>query len=268
MKLTNRILFSILIMISLLSCSPSKIKWEPASETNHFIFFITEGSKNAIPSLANELEANYTRITQDLQVTPTVKFSVYIFEDVDTFHKTDGRPDASPSSVGTTHGIDIWLVSPLNPGDALNTQEALTAGVHEFTHALVNYINGSLKENNYQIPIWLNEGLAGYEAGQMSADWRARLAQLIADGAIPSINTDLVPDRFAEVKGLPFSITLVEYIIQQYGIEKVVDIIKSPTEVELILGITLPELDSNWREYLQKEYLTKCLIHLAANAHR
>ena len=254
MKLINRILFSTLIILSLVSCAPPKIEWESAGETDHFIFFATEGSKNAVPPLADELEGNYTRITEDLQVTPTVKFSVYVFDDVDTFHKADGRPDASPSSVGTTHGIDVWLVSPLNPGTALNTQEVLTVSIHEFTHALVNYINGSLEENNYQIPIWLNEGLAGYEAGQMSADWRARLAQLIADGAIPSISTDLVPDRFEEVKGLPFSLTLVEYIIRQYGIEKVVAIIKSPAEVESILGITILELDSTWREYLQKEY--------------
>ncbi len=254
MKLINRILFSTLIILSLVSCVPPKIEWNSADETDHFIFFVTEASKNAVPSLADELEANYTRITQDLQVAPTVKFSVHVFEDVDTFHKEDGRPDASPSSVGTVHGIDIWLVSPLNPGNALNTQEVLTAGVHEFTHALVNYINGSLEENNYQIPIWLNEGLAGYEAGQMSADWRARLAQLIADGAIPSISTDLVPDRFEKVKGLPFSISLVEYIIQEYGIDKIVALIKSPTDVESILGITIPELDSAWRDYLQKEY--------------
>lgn len=254
MKLTNRILFSILIMISVISCAPTKIKWNSAGETDHFKFFATEASKNAVPSLADELEANYTRITQDLHVAPTVKFSAYVFDDVDTFHKADGRPDASPSSVGTTHGIDIWLVSPLNPGSVLNTQEVLTIGVHEFTHALVNYINGSLEENNYQIPIWLNEGLAGYEAGQMSADWRVRLSQLIADGAIPSISTGLVPDRFDEVKGLPFSISLIEYIIQEYGIEKIVAIIKSPTDAESILGITIPELDSAWRDYLQKEY--------------
>ena len=254
MKRIHRIFFSTLIMISLVSCAPPKVEWKSAGETDHFIFFATGGSENAVPPLADELEGNFTRITEDLQVTPDVKFSVYVFGDVDTFHQADGRPDASPSSVGTTHGIDIWLVSPDNPGPALNTQEVLTIGVHEFTHALVNYINGSLVENNYQIPIWLNEGLAGYEAGQMSADWRARLAQRIADGAIPSISTDLVPDRFEEVKGLPFSITLVEYMIRQYGMGTVVAIIESPAEVESILGITIPELDSAWREYLLKEY--------------
>jgi len=254
MKFTNRILFVNLVIVLLVSCASPKIKWNPAGETDHFIFIATEGNENAVPSLADELEANYTRITQDLQVAPTDKFSVYIFGDINTFHKADGRPNASPSSVGTVHGVDIWIVSPLNPGGALNTQEVLTASVHEFTHALVNYINGSLGENNYDIPIWLNEGLAGYEANQMTADWRARLAQLIADGAIPSINTDLVPDRFEEVKGLPFSISLVEYIIQEYGIKKAVAIIKSPTEVESILGITIPELDSAWREYLRREY--------------
>jgi hypothetical protein len=68
----------------------------------------------------------------------------------------------------------------------------LTAGVHEFTHALVNYINGSLDENNYATPIWLNEGLAGYEASQKTADWRTRIAQRVAEGAIPLIDISVL----------------------------------------------------------------------------
>ncbi len=255
MKLTTRIAFCVIVIFSLTSCATPELEWVLVGETNHFTFFAAQGGENAISLLEDALEKNYDRITQDLQVTPAEKFSVYVFKDIDTFHKADGRPDASPASVGTVHGVDIWLVSPLNPGDALNTEEALTAGVHEFTHALVNYINGSLDQNNYQIPIWLNEGLAGYEAGQMTPDWRARIAQRVADGAIPSISNDLVPDRFEEAKGLPFSITLVEYIIQEYGIEKVIAMIKAPTEVESILGITISELDAAWQQYLQQEYL-------------
>jgi hypothetical protein len=254
MKLVKRVLVFNMIIILLISCAPPKIEWISAGETDHFIFFTTKGSENAVSLLSEKLEANYDRIIQDLQITTTDKFSVYIFEDIDMFHRAEERPNASPSSVGTVRGVDIWLVSPLNPGNRLNTQEVLTAGVHEFTHALVNYINGSLDKNNYQIPIWLNEGLAGYEAGQMTSDWRVRLGQEVTDGAIPSISNDLVPDRFEEVKGLPFSISLVEYMIQEYGIEKVIAIIKSPTEVELILGITTLELDSDWREYLKEEY--------------
>lgn len=254
MKLANCIVFCVLVAISLISCASPKIDWVPVAETDHFVFFAAKGIEDAVPPLAQELEANYERITQDLRVTTVKKFSVYIFEDIKSFHKVDGNPGSSPSSVGTVHGIDIWLVSPLNPGDVLNTQEVLTAGVHEFTHALVNYINGSLDKNNYQIPIWLNEGLAGHESGQMTSDWRAGIAQLVTDRAIPSISNDLVPEKFNEVKGLPFSITLVEFIIQEYGIEKVVAIIKAPTEVESILGITIPELDSDWREFLRKEY--------------
>jgi hypothetical protein len=254
MKLANRIVICVIVVISLISCASPKIEWVPVTETDHFVFFAAKGIEDAVPPLAQELEANYDRITQDLQVTTVNKFSVYIFEDINSFHTADGRPAASPSSVGTVHGVDIWLVSPLNPGDVLNTQDVLTAGVHEFTHALVNHINGSLDKNNYQIPIWLNEGLAGHESGQMTSDWRAGIAQLVADGSIPSISNDLVPERFDEVKGLPFSITLVEFIIQEYGIEKVIAIIKAPTEVESILGITIPGLDSAWREFLLKEY--------------
>jgi hypothetical protein len=248
------ILWCVLAVILLISCARATTEWVRVDETDHFIFFATNGAEDAVPLLAQELEANYDRITRDLQITAAGKFPVYIFEDIDTFHRAEGRPDASPSSIGTVRGIDIWLVSPLNPGDVLDTQEVLTAGVHEFTHALVNYINGSLDKNNYEIPIWLNEGLAGYEAGQMTPDWRARIAQRVADEAVPSISTDLVPDRFHQAGGLAFSITLVEYMIEQYGFEEIIAIIKAPSEVETILGITLSDLDLAWHEYLREAY--------------
>jgi hypothetical protein len=76
----------------------------------------------------------------------------------------------------------------------------------------------------------------------------------VADEAVPSISTDLVPDRFHQAGGLAFSITLVEYMIEQYGFEEIIAIIKAPLEVETILGITLSDLDLAWREYLREAY--------------
>ncbi len=49
MKFTNRMIILTLIVISLISCAAPKIEWKPASETDHFIFFVTEGSENAVP---------------------------------------------------------------------------------------------------------------------------------------------------------------------------------------------------------------------------
>jgi hypothetical protein len=254
MKLLARIACGALAIALLIACAPAKIDWIPVTETTHFAFFAPSGTEDAVPLLAQELEANYDRITGDLQIVPDERFAVYIFPDIDTYHKAIDRPDAPASSVGTTQGTAIWLVSPLNTGGALDTERVLTAGVHEFAHALVNYINGSLDRNNYEIPIWLNEGLAAYEAGQMTADWRTRMAQEVAEGQIPSIGADLVPDRFEQVKGLAFSITLVEYIVEQYGYESIVAMIKAPSEVESILGVTTAELDSAWREHLRETY--------------
>ena len=241
-------------VVALVSCSSPNIEWVPVDESEHFTFFAANGVEDSIPLLAKELESNYDRITTDLQVDTTEKFRVYIFADIDTFHQASGQRGASAAHVGTTQGIDTWIVSPLNPGGALDTQEVLTAGVHEFTHALVNYINGSLEENNYQIPIWFNEGLAGYEAQQMIPDWRARMAQLVSENKIPSIATDLVPDKWEQVKGFPYSITLVEYMVAEFGFDKIIAVIKSSSEVESILGVTLYELESGWREYLHETY--------------
>ncbi len=43
-------------------------------------------------------------------------------------------------------------------------------------------------------------------------------------------------------------------MVEQYGFEVIVAIIKTPSEVETILGITTSELESAWREYLRAEY--------------
>jgi hypothetical protein len=254
MNFASRIVCCTVAVVSLTSCTRAKVDWVSVNETEHFAFFATSGAEDAMRPLAQELEASYDRIIGDLQVAPDEKFPVYIFGDIVTYHQAIDRPDAPSSSVGTVQGTAIWLVSPLNPGGTLDTQGVLTAGVHEFTHALVNYLNGSLDKNNYEIPIWLNEGLAGYEAGQMTTDWRTRIAQRVTDGAIPSIDSDLVPDKFDQVGGLAFSITLVEYLIEQYGFEAIVTIIKAPSEVEAILGNTTSELDSGWHEYLRAAY--------------
>lgn len=243
-----------LAFLLLVSCADPQIEWLPVQESDHFKFFAAQGAEDAAEPLARELEANYERITRDLQVAPADKFEVYLFADVDSFHRASGRPDAPATSIGTTQGTDIWLVSPLNPSGGLDTQEMLAAGVHEFVHALVHSINGSLDRNNYNIPIWLSEGLAGYEAGQMIPEWRARMRELVAQDAIPSIGNDLVPDRYDKVKGFPFSITLVEYILDEYGMEKVIAMLKSPSEVEAILGVSLSELDAGWRAYLHRTY--------------
>lgn len=244
----------VLAVVALISCSAPKIEWTLIDESDHFKFFAAKGSEDSAPLLEKELEANYDRITTDLQVDATEKFLVYIFSDIDTFHQASGQRGASATHVGTTQGIDTWIVSPLNPGGTLDTQEVLTAGVHEFTHALVHYVNGSMEENNYEIPIWLNEGLAGYEARQMIPDWRARMTQLVSQNKIPSIATDLVPDKWEQVKGFPYSITLVEYMIEEFGFDKIIAIIKTPSEAESILGVTTSELDSGWREYLRETY--------------
>ena len=254
MKLVKCTALFLVTMFSIISCTQTDIEWFMAQETKHFRFYTADQAEDDASQLSELLEANYDRIITDFQLTESPQFTVYIFPDIETYHVAIDRPDAPLTSIGTVKGTEIWLVSPLNPGGAHDTQSVLTVGVHEFTHAVVNYVNGSLDQNNYDIPIWLNEGLAVYEAGQMTPDWREGIAKRVADGEIPSINNDLVPDRFNQVGGLAFSATLVEYLIEEYGFEKIVELIKTPSDLELILGVNISELDAAWRIYLQENY--------------
>ncbi len=99
MKLASRIVICTLAAFAVSSCARTKVDWIPVSETAHFAFFTPNGTEDAVPLLANELEANYDRITGDLLVAPDQKFPVYVFGDVGTYHQALG-PDAPAASSG------------------------------------------------------------------------------------------------------------------------------------------------------------------------
>lgn len=58
------------------------------------------------------------------------------------------------------------------------------------------------------------------------------MVELVSENKIPSIATDLVPDKWEQVKGFPYSITLVEYIVAEHGFDRIIAIIKTPSEVD------------------------------------
>lgn len=60
--------------------------------------------------------------------------------------------------------------------------------------------------------------------------------------------------HFAELDGYALSYTIVEYMISEYGYDKLIDLIKSPYDFDEIFSITIEEFEKEWKEYLIKNY--------------
>jgi hypothetical protein len=97
-----------LAVMALIARARIETEWVAVDETDHFTLLAAQGAEAALPRLAEELEANYTRIISDLQVVPKEKYPVHIFSNIETFHWENGQPDVSATHVGTVPGTDIW----------------------------------------------------------------------------------------------------------------------------------------------------------------
>jgi hypothetical protein len=224
---------------------------ELRNETEHFQFYCVQSDAECLEDLAEALEENYSNITTDLKVDLDFKVKVHVYKDIDTFHKYTGRTDAPDWVVGTAYGNGIEMVSPLNPGGTHNYDSLIKVVVHEFTHVLINNITSS----GIMVPLWLHEGVATYEAKQ--TDQLYELGKWVKRNKIPSLDTlesYSSYDTMSENKLYPFSYTIVEYIIDEYGIEKLNDFIRSPSEYSDAFGVNKNEFEQAWKEYLKEKY--------------
>ena len=60
---------------------------------------------------------------------------------------------------------------------------------------------------------------------------------------------------FFKRNGYEYSYTIVEFITEEFGYEKLYNLIKSPNKFVEIFGITETQLQNNWIQYIKKNYL-------------
>jgi RNA polymerase sigma-70 factor (ECF subfamily) len=178
---------------------------------------------------------------------------VKVFPDVKTFHAAINYPDAPDWVVGTCNGDELMMVSPLNPGSVHTYESLMQVIVHEFVHIAVYYALGG--KGSTPSPKWLAEGYAQYEAGQINDYIRKYVASSLTEKAPPTwTQLDTVSAmEFGNMNGYAFSVTIVEFLVVTYGIDKLVLLIKEPENIEIIYGLSKDTLEKQWIQYLKHE---------------
>jgi hypothetical protein len=213
-------------------------------ESDHFVFYSKIEDKNVLKDLSKTLEDNYERITKDLTQPLKSKVNVYIYPDLDTFHKAIGESDAPEWVVGTAtpSANKIQMVNPSNAGGQKQS-DVMKIVVHEFTHIVVGKINSNVSK----IPIWLNDGVATYEAGQDESTDKV-LADVKKVNKYHTLKNleSMGSYDFGKKGGYQFSYLYVKYIVDEYGYDKLVALIKQPSQFKNILGVTQEDFEKAW----------------------
>jgi len=222
-----------------------------AKESQHFDFYSTKSDIKVLDSLAITLENNYSRITNRLGIQIEKKINVKVFPNIKSFHVAINYPDAPDWVVGSSIDDELLMVSPLNPGSSHTYKSLMQVVVHEFVHIAVYYTRGD--KGMKGLPIWLNEGYAQYEAGQINESIRKSAKSSLIKKEPPTwTQLDTVSAmKFGYMNGYALSVTIVEFLVNTYGIDNLVLLIKEPENIEIIYGLSKDALEIQWIKYLK-----------------
>ena len=220
-------------------------------KSEHFEFYSKKQDAEVLDALSKVLESNYIRITSNMLTSFDSKINVFIYPDLKAFHSAINYPDAPDWVVGAASKNELKMVSPLNPGSVHSYQSLMKAIVHELTHTVVLNFR---KQGLVGLPNWLNEGYAYYEAGQLTENEHETIHSNLLKNKIPSwvelknANTF----QFGDMGGYGISATIIEFLVESYGLDKLKQYIIEPESVEKIYKMSKKNLEHMWMEYLKK----------------
>lgn len=212
-------------------------------ESDNFYFYCAEVDISALDDIELRLESNYDRITSAFQVQIEGKTSVYIYPDLDAFHAAIGNPYAPDWLVGIMISLtSMKMVSPNNPGPQHDYDGIIEVAQHVFVHV-------AAKRVNITAPNFLSEGLATYMAGQNQGVAEV-VSDLLAAGITPT---------YSQLKSISDGVyqigyAYIEYIVAEYGYEKLVQFYKTPDDIEGVFGVVEDDFQANWINYLKTAY--------------
>lgn len=164
-------------------------------------------------------------------------------------------PAGSDDWVGGFAEPDLGLiVVAIQPGDTGEVARMLS-------HEVVHVVMAQATANPYNAPPpWLNEGIASYYQEVPDDRFAPVLQRAVREGRLDTVralNSAFPPDPAAAILAYAESESIVRFIIEEKGTQAMADLINVFREgvsydeaVQRALGITLDQLDQEWKAWL------------------
>jgi hypothetical protein len=244
-------ILAIIILITLIVINIPESKKQ--IKTQHFTFIYSNSiGTEKINELKEALENNYARISQDLKTIPASNIEVNIYAQRWRYIKATGNWSASGNIEGTSklHFVEqAWTES-----------DSKKIAIHEFTHAVVlkllidrepQLLDGKKFDVKFSgLPVWLWEATSVYEAGQF---YNPKTMPFFANDSYPGLSE--LNDRSKGGKIYSVGYTIIEYILHQYGHDKLIELIANYGDLSGVLKVTEEEFSKGWYDFVKNKYL-------------
>jgi hypothetical protein len=214
--------------------------------------FWYEGSDFFAQELTNACEKGLARLTEDIGTYPERPIKIYIYASTTDLQEAMIFPQEWTGGVAFTEFSTIAI--GISPAKLDWGKRAL---VHELTHLVVHQATFSPYG---QLPLWLDEGLAMYNEGELEFQYSTRLEEAVQKNALISVRSLCSPFSAEREKALlsyAQSYSLVEYLLDNYGQYKMLDLLTFLKEgstydeaLTEVYGFDIDDLDANWRATL------------------
>ena len=221
-------------------------------KTAHFIFSFSSSIDSAsITELAKALEGSYSTISNNFNTVPAENIKVNVYAQRWRYIKATGHWSASGSIEGISklHFVeDTWLDSEISK-----------TAIHEFVHAVVlkllidrapKPLNANIFDEKFStFPVWLWEGLSVYEAAQF---YDPKTLPYFDNGNYPQIQE--LNNRSDGQKIYTCGYTIIEYILKEYGKDKLMELIASYGDLKSVLNVSEEQFSNDWYSFMKSKY--------------
>ena len=247
----------ILLILSLLILTLLVIFFLPESrkqmKTDHFTFNFSQSiDTSKINELASSLENNYVRIGNDLKTSPSSNIEVNLYAQRWRYIKATSNWSAS----GNIEGISkLHFVE-----QAWGETDSKKVAIHEFAHTVTLKLlidnepqpldSKSFDKKFSTFPTWLWESISVYEANQLIDP---KTLPFLSNGSYPNISE--LNNRSKGGKIYKVGYTIIEYILHQYGQDKLIELVKNYGSLPKTLGVTDDQFCKDWFAFVKQKYL-------------
>jgi hypothetical protein len=227
--------------------------------TDHFLINYHGIYKKEAEVIGNILEENYDRVRDELHDPAHNTIRVYIYSTQQDFNEGTGLTNGSAN--GTSRGPLEFHVLWTNWYNSIFPDDPRKTAVHEFTHCFqlnilikeafkkwdweddAEFNRAFEKKFSDEYPQWFWEALCIYLAGEVNSIMRYAMKD-------PLTLDDL--NHSNQIYNVGY--TLIEYIVDTWGKDKIPDLITSYVDLEEVLKVSEADFEEGWRYFVKEEY--------------
>lgn len=229
-------------------------------QTDHFVISYQGIYGEEAEAVANGLEANYDRIRGNLKDPEHETVRVFIHATQAEFNKGTGLLNSTAK--GTSRGPNEFHFIWTNWFNSIFPDDPVKTAIHEFTHCI--QLNILIKDAQEK---WENSGTASFDKTfeeKFINDYPQWFWEALCDyeaGVVNSVSVKYGMRKEPRLKDLNNSnqiynvgYTIVEYIVDTWGADKLPVLITSYVDIKTVLGVSESDFEKGWVDYVNERY--------------